>query len=719
MRGCDGRTVVFAITLLLSPSAVAQLAIAQNYNNPVANADVPRPFVLKEGSTYYAFAGKTRIPVRTSTDLASWGSASDTLTSPGAWASGWGDMQSAAVAKFGTTWVMYYAAKSSTENRQCIGVATATSPGGPYTAQSTPLVCNPGSGFLGAQDPAVFISGSLGGPAAQLVWVGLSVLSGTPTMILSRPLATNGLSFASGSTTSTLLTPLAEGWEGGKVGSPTVVYDPSTADSTFAKVYLFYSGNAETAVSNSMNWATCGTVSSSDGTLASCRREILGTWMEGITDASAPGDASIFSDGANLWLAYSAYAGNCNSSGVCSGTRKLRVDKLCFLEGFPRTNGPTVSTSVSLSRNSSCGMDIQAPSGSPSLSSSQEELIQVAAPDTVRDDGVSGLVGEDSVWNFGDTTGGFFPCFFDRDGDSVINDPDDSMCSNSAAIANVPESSGEVPLTVSDYPLSRPTLWIPYTADEIADSQFTASYRIVHWPSAFQSRSDGTALVYYERLYVQLDPTVVFAPVGDTCTGVACISLDGSCPIPNTSDFADVSRLGEIFDCDETLFKSGAVVRGGYVYMFGHLTGTTDHGVARVPLGQEANRSSYEFYTGPGGSEWSTDIEEAVATGLVVGGTVAFNPYLGKYLAVGQVPDELGLKPVGDPDDKQYFTLQTAAHPKGPWSSPVQLQVPTRSTFWNNYAMMDHPELAMQRGKLLNVSYYHSGRLRSARITFP
>lgn len=703
------RTV--ALCLLLFSAAPVDPTSAQNYTNPVSSSDTPRPFIVRDGSYYYSFSGKTRIPVRRSTNLTSWTSLGDSIISPGSWASGWGNDQSAAVWKVGSTWVMYYTAKSATENRSCIGVATATAPDGPYTAQSTPIVCVGASNvYRGASDANVFLNGPSGSPTAQLVWVGHDNSTGDPTMIWSQPLASNGLSLSTTVGPSKLLDKQANGWEGGTIGSPVVVYDPSTSDTSFAKIYLLYSGNGETSKEHAMAWASCST-NATTGALSLCRREVLGTWLDSETDAMAPGDAAIFTDGSSSWLVYSAYAGSCNpATGVCSGTRSMRIDKLCFQEGMPRSNGPS-TTAQAFARVSSCASDVATHTVDSVGSLTIDSLAALPpTPYRLRDDGVSAVVGGRSLWVFGDT----FGCSFSHAGSSVI-------CSNTSATVTAP-SAANPPFSATENPGPGTSLLIPYTTAELADANFgplpPSDYqRIAHWPSAVQRRNDGTALVYFNRIYSSdANP---LGPFQDT--GIACVSLDGTCQDPNTLGYANVTRLGEVFDDTEGSFNEGVVVRGNYAYLYSWnpvYGAPIPFSVARVPVGQEVQRSSYTFFDGSG---WSTDIGDAVAAdGMVGGGTVAFNPYLGKYLSIGQRPGEIFF-PNGT---EQYLTIQTADAPEGPWSDVLDIPVGQSANSGPNYHFLEHAELAMQRGKTILVSYFHpvnavQARIFLLRITFP
>ena len=192
--------------------------------------DFPDPAVILVGQTYYAYATNSvagNIQIVQSTDLMHWTAVGNALPSLPAWAQShftWAP----AVAMIGGTFVLYYAANVAGSGKECISVATATQPQGPFTDRSTaPLECQTALG--GSIDPASFIdpNGGLfllwksGGPGSSKIW--------------SEQLDQAGTAFAPGATPSVLLTP-GQAWEAGTVEAPDLV----TAGGRY---FLFFSGN--------------------------------------------------------------------------------------------------------------------------------------------------------------------------------------------------------------------------------------------------------------------------------------------------------------------------------------------------------------------------------------------------------------------------------------------------------------------------------------------
>jgi hypothetical protein len=136
--------------------------------------------------------------------------------------------------------------------------------------------------------------------------------------------------------------------------------------------------------------------------------------------------------------------------------------------------------------------------------------------------------------------------------------------------------------------------------------------------------------------------------------------------------------------------------------------------VARAPVDNALDRAAWRFYAG--GAGWSTDFHDAVR--IFDGApqlTVHFSPHLGKYLAVYGVPLA---------DD---IAIRTADHPEGPWSDArvVGSGLPPSNTdvTWD-YAMLAHPELAVDGGRREYLTYYRplgglDGEMRLVELSFP
>ena len=195
--------------------------------------DFPDPDIILVGNTYYGFATNSaagNIQIIESSDLDPPGPRSATCcrACPGGplpcdtWAP--------AVAQFGGKFLLYYATMAGrrTAGQECISVATAPQPEGPFIDKSTaPLECQQALG--GSIDPSPFVdtNGALyldwksGGPGNSRLW--------------SQALDPTGKAFAFASRPAEMLVP-DQSWQGGTVEAPDMV----TAGGRY---FLFYSGN--------------------------------------------------------------------------------------------------------------------------------------------------------------------------------------------------------------------------------------------------------------------------------------------------------------------------------------------------------------------------------------------------------------------------------------------------------------------------------------------
>ncbi|HEX4127654.1 MAG TPA: glycoside hydrolase family 43 protein [Acidimicrobiales bacterium] len=251
--------------------------------------DFPDPSVLLVGQNYYAYATNSvagNIQIIDSTDLTHWTAVGNALPSLPGWATAnytWAP----AVASIGGTFLLYYAVDVAGTGQECISVATANRPQGPFSDKSTaPLECQKSLG--GSIDPASFIDTN-GTP--YLVWK-----SGGPgsSKIWSQQLAPSGTSFVPGTNPSPLLTP-DQPWESGTVEAPDLV-------STGGVYSLFFSGNDWNSANYAVGVATC------TGPLGPCRDATPSPILSSGDGVAGPGGESVFADtSGNYWIAFHAW----------------------------------------------------------------------------------------------------------------------------------------------------------------------------------------------------------------------------------------------------------------------------------------------------------------------------------------------------------------------------------------------------------------------------
>jgi Glycosyl hydrolases family 43 len=251
--------------------------------------DFPDPAVMLVGRTYYAYATNSvagNIQIIDSTDLTHWTAIGNALPSLPAWAAA-NNTWAPSVAMIGGKFVLYYAADVAGGTQECISVATASQPQGPFSDTSTaPLECQKSLG--GSIDPAAFIDTN-GTP--YLVWK-----SGAPgsSQIWSDQLVPSGTAFVTGANPSALLAP-NQPWASGTVEAPDLV-------TTGGHYYLFYSGNDWNTANYAVGVATCS------GPLGPCIDATSSPILSNGRGVAGPGGEWVFADTrGNFWMAFHAW----------------------------------------------------------------------------------------------------------------------------------------------------------------------------------------------------------------------------------------------------------------------------------------------------------------------------------------------------------------------------------------------------------------------------
>ncbi|MGD0880272.1 MAG: glycoside hydrolase family 43 protein [Acidimicrobiales bacterium] len=260
--------------------------------------DFPDPDVLEVGSTYYAYATNSvagNIQIIESQDLTHWDVVGDALPNLPAWAvpdATWAP----AVVEVGGTFNLYYAAAVAGPQggEECISVATATQPQGPFVDDSkAPLECQASLG--GSLDPSPFqdADGNL-----YLQWKSEGA-NGQPATIWSEQLDATGTGFVQGSgstpTTPTALIGADQSWEAGVVEAPDLVENAG-------HYFLFYSGNYWSSSDYGVGVATC------TGPLGPCTKPLSQPILSSGPGMDGPGSESVFTDATGTtWIAFDGY----------------------------------------------------------------------------------------------------------------------------------------------------------------------------------------------------------------------------------------------------------------------------------------------------------------------------------------------------------------------------------------------------------------------------
>jgi hypothetical protein len=251
--------------------------------------DFPDPDVVRFGQTYYAYATNSvagNIQIISSTDLKHWASVGNALPSLPGWAKA-NETWAPSVTVRNGTYLMYYTAEFRPARIQCISVATASQPQGPFIDSSVlPLECQQSLG--GSIDPSSFTDANgvpyldwkSGGPGSSKIW--------------AQQLNTAGTGFAAGTNPAQLLAP-DQGWEAGTVEAPDLVL-------VNGHYFLFFSGNDWNTASYAVGVAGCA------GPLGPCTDASPTPILSSGTETAGPGGESFFVDASGkFWMAFHAW----------------------------------------------------------------------------------------------------------------------------------------------------------------------------------------------------------------------------------------------------------------------------------------------------------------------------------------------------------------------------------------------------------------------------
>jgi arabinan endo-1,5-alpha-L-arabinosidase len=216
-----------------SPAASESSAGPESDGNPVLDEDFPDPDVLEVDGTYYAYATNTatlNVQVATSTDLESWElSDADALPELPSWVIP-GKTWAPEVTQFAPgQFVMYTTTTNFDPTYQCIAVATATSPEGPFEVVGDGMIVCPAEEG-GAIDAATFTDDD---GSHYLLWKNDGNCCGFDTWLYIAPLSPDGLTLTG---PATRLVKQDQEWEGNLVEAPILV----KRDGTYV---LMYSAN--------------------------------------------------------------------------------------------------------------------------------------------------------------------------------------------------------------------------------------------------------------------------------------------------------------------------------------------------------------------------------------------------------------------------------------------------------------------------------------------
>lgn len=270
---------------------------------------ISQPLVVPTRHVNYlygsGFGGQVNIPMWTFTKIGHWSKVYNPLPKIPSWAVPNEPVWSPDVRKVGATWVMWFSAFTRRQPRwdkqnpppRCLGLATSSSPFGPFVSKETkPDICQWSE--FGDIDPRTFVDSD---GQEYLLWksddnAGVTPPGNTykPTKLWSQQLASDGKTLE-GAPVQILQN--TQKWEGAVVEAPDMVLTGGRYYLFFSSVYSYTRRRVE-----GLGVAEC------QGPLGPCTDPDRGPWLGSNLNGQGPDEESVFQQNGSTWLLYSPQA---------------------------------------------------------------------------------------------------------------------------------------------------------------------------------------------------------------------------------------------------------------------------------------------------------------------------------------------------------------------------------------------------------------------------
>jgi hypothetical protein len=250
--------------------------------------DLGDPSVLtvpegEAGSARYVVFGTGdwpyNVPTAVSSDLKTWHRVGDALPVVPRWSATdrfHSHIWAPAVRRVGSRWLMYVTVPDRASHRQCIAVASSSTPEGPYAdAIGHPLVCQ--SALGGSIDASVVTTGS----APTLLWKSDGNCCHLPATLWSQTLRADGLAVLG---TPHPLLSADEKWQQGVMEEPAAIPDSAGG------WWLFYSGGFYNGPGYAIGIASCRTLA------GPCQERSESPYAASVPGQRSPGGLETFVD---------------------------------------------------------------------------------------------------------------------------------------------------------------------------------------------------------------------------------------------------------------------------------------------------------------------------------------------------------------------------------------------------------------------------------------
>ncbi|OAQ38320.1 hypothetical protein A5893_16160 [Pedobacter psychrophilus] len=268
------------------------------FSNPIisANKDVSDPEIFKGGNLFYMIhPNNNTYKMYSSPDLITWTAKPVCFTKTN------GSFWSAGSFKYSGTYNLYYTHVLGSDNRT-IGVATSSSPEGPYTDANATLIVkkDANNNFIPVIDPSVFKD-----PVSDKVYLYYAKYVGTGTSPELRcvELNSDGLSTISG--TDKKILSITQAWENINIEHPMVYYAPN-ADANH-KYYMLYNGSGGALARYAIGYAYSSSpdgpfTKATEGTATGSNPLVQQNQTRGIYGPGAPN--TVVDDAGKRWMIY-------------------------------------------------------------------------------------------------------------------------------------------------------------------------------------------------------------------------------------------------------------------------------------------------------------------------------------------------------------------------------------------------------------------------------
>lgn len=280
---------------------------------PVFRIDFPDPFILRHDGRFFAYATnatelRANVQMAESTNLTAWrslkrpdGTLHDAMPQLPAWAQpGW--TWAPEIGRIGERFVLYFTARERQSDLQCVGVATASDPRGPFVGDdSGPLVCQRDEG--GTIDASAFVDRD-GQRYLYFKSDGNNPRVLRPSRIFVQKLSTDGLTLV-GEPRSLLRND--RHWEWRVVESPTMVRNGEGGYTLFFSANHFGWENDQRLSNYAMGYARC------ESAMGPCvkapENPILRSYnTRRVGCLSGPGHQTVLQHGGRTFLVFHAWA---------------------------------------------------------------------------------------------------------------------------------------------------------------------------------------------------------------------------------------------------------------------------------------------------------------------------------------------------------------------------------------------------------------------------